>query len=286
MSAAETMHSWPVQVSEDAEIPEEWVQKKVFGTGCSSAVYFPSQPYGLFKRHSVFLGFKDEMFVYGDSKRSIEIPFSDIIVLKHLKVLLTGRLMIRTINRTYKIEYNLTKDRIVTPLVEAYRAYNIKHATPFEIDIKKLEAITEEHEEPLVNFRDRLEQRNIKLYNYLCEELPGKEDKEVLYYQESTEHHLRQKISGSHYYYTPYLIARTAHEIILFNEEDHIAEQPDEYGVQISFIQESEKITWEIERKAHGGELRVLYEDRTLFKLHVPEQSLQRAYTACQVLNT
>ncbi len=193
--------------------------------------------------------------------------------------------MIRTKGQTYKIEYNLTKESLVKPFIEAYRTYSDAHAEFYTINDHRLK-VYKEKVNAEKNFREKLFHKNLKLSNYLQDQFPNTEKKEMLYYQESTEQTGLKKKFSSRHYYTPYLIIRTEKELMLFNEEDHIAKRPDEYGMQVNLINDSEHIKWTVEKKQSSGELRILFDKKTLFKLHVPKESMQRASAFCKLLNT
>lgn len=286
MAAETTMQSWPVLIDDQADIPESWVQETAGRLGCRYAVYFPSQAYGLFKRHSIVLGIKDEHFIYTDSKRTFDIPFSEVITCKHLRVLLSGKLMIKTLTKTYRVDYNLTKERIVEPFVQRFREYAIKNNVRFDMDQGVIASFLKDHADSIMFSREGLYHQNLKMFNYLTEQLPEGHGKELIYYQESIEQSSLQRRLHLHHYFTPYMIVRTEQEILLFNEQQHVSKKPEEYGLQINYFIDSDHIRWGFERRSHSGEMRIMYDDHTLFKLHIPFESMDRAYEFCQLLNS
>ncbi len=281
MGSVDTMAGWPLLLTKTERSPESWVDDALTGLNYRHLVFFPSQQFSLFKRRSVIMALTDGGFLYADKTRRMVIPFGDIIACRHLNVLLLGKFMLMTADRNYRVEYNLTRDSYLLPFVKAYREYIRDHSPEFTID----DGLTKTLLEGEGSIREMLFHKNLKMYNYLSAILPDGHGKELIYYQKSSEQTGIRSHFQSRHYYTPYLIVKTEHEIILLNEEAHISKNPDDYGLQMNYIEGDETLRFACEDRGTTGDLRILRGKRTLFKLHVPNESLKLASQFAFIMN-
>ncbi len=281
MGSVDTMAGWPILLTKTMKSPEPWVEDSVKGLSYHHLVFFPSQQYSLFTRRSVILALTDDGIIYADKARTVVIAFKDINTCKHLNILLQGRLMIVTEDHVYKVDYNLTMDSLVIPYIEAYREFLRENISKFKIDVGLTKVLLEGEG----STRDMLYHENLKMYNYLKQLLPDEDEKELIYYQKSTEQVGLKSHFQSRHYYTPYLIIKTERELILYNEETHVSKNPSDYGIQMNHIAWDDTIRFSLEDHHMNGVLRILRGSRTLFKLHVPQESLKLASQFCFILN-
>ena len=281
MGSVDTMAGWPLLITKAVKAPESWIDGALTGLSYQHLVFFPGQQFGLFTRRSVILALTEQGFLYADKTRRMVISFREVITCKHLNILLQGKFMIVTDDHIYKVDYNLTKDSLVVPFIKAYRDYLLAHTKKFTID----DGLTKVLLEGEGSTRKMLFHKNLKMYNFLMQLLPEEQENELIYYQKSTEQVGLKAQFQSRHYFTPYLIIKTEHEMILFNQESHVSKNPNDYGMQMNHIAWDESIRFSLDDHHASGVLRILKGSRTLFKLHVKKESLKLASQYCFIMN-
>ena len=122
MSSVETLRYWPRRIKEKEDLPQgialkdEWSKDIVN----SYSIFFPDFSSNAENPTGAILSLEGENYILYNGDNRFEIDNASLLWLEYGETLLDGRLIFQSTNRRFRINYNISQEKLVRPFIHSF----------------------------------------------------------------------------------------------------------------------------------------------------------------------